>query len=91
MSLLHQGGVSDDVSLTAYITAALLELDAVSPSHACTQALDTSHISIQFSDTRVAHVVKSEHCVLASVRNAEGPPGVRVPAVSVIGRIGPAG
>lgn len=65
MSLLHQGGVSDDVSLTAYITAALLELDAVSPSHARTQALDTSHISIQFSDTRVAHVVKSEHCVLS--------------------------
>lgn len=25
---LHQGGVSDDVSLTAYITAALLELDS---------------------------------------------------------------
>lgn len=24
----HQGGVSDDVSLTAYITAAMLELDA---------------------------------------------------------------
>lgn len=50
MSLFHQGGVSDDVSLTAYITAALLELDAVSPSLAGTQVL--THLTSVFNSVQ---------------------------------------
>ena len=39
-----QGGVSDEVSLTAYTTAALLELDAVSPSPQQTHTYTYVHV-----------------------------------------------